>query len=49
MRDEENPTEYNVSVKELPGCYTHGTTIKECVSRVTKAVSGFLEEPPLAK
>ncbi len=43
VRDEEDPTEYNVSVKELAGCYTHGTTIEECVSRAIEAIQGFLE------
>ena len=42
-RDEEEPESFNVSVKELPGCYTHGKTVEECISRAIEAIQGFLE------
>jgi len=42
-RDEEEPESFNVSVKELPGCYTHGKTVEECIARSIEAIQGFLE------
>jgi predicted RNase H-like HicB family nuclease len=43
VRDEEEPEFYCVTVKELPGCFTQGRTIEECISRALEAIVGFLE------
>jgi len=42
-RDEEDASQYNVAVKELPGCYTHGTSLEQCIARAWEAIQGFLE------
>ena len=41
--DEEATGVYTVTVKELPGCITQGSTVHECLSRAAEAIAGFLE------
>jgi predicted RNase H-like HicB family nuclease len=41
--DDEELGVYAVSVKELPGCYTQGSSVFECLSRAAEAIAGFVE------
>lgn len=41
--DDEATGIYTVTMKELPGCITQGSSVHECLSRAAEAIAGFLE------
>jgi predicted RNase H-like HicB family nuclease len=43
---EKNKDEYWVSVKELPGCYSVGSTIEEAISNTREAISEHISDLP---
>lgn len=34
---------YSVSVPALPGCYTQGETIAQCIERAQEAIAAYIE------
>lgn len=40
---EPDETGYWVEVPALPGCFTQGQTIEECIERSQEAIQGYLE------
>ena len=42
--DPDEPSGYSVSVPMLPGCFTQGETVEECVANAREAIELYLED-----